>query len=567
MRLCAVVPVYQHVRTVGAVLDALLKHDIACIVVDDGNTAQDAQLLELVAAARAAEVLRREVNGGKGAAIQAGLARAGELGYTHVLQIDADGQHDTGDIGKLVALAEAHPEDMICGVPRYDASAPRGRRYGRYLTHVWVWINTLSFDIRDSMCGFRIYPLAATLALMQRCPLPERMDFDVEILVRLHWRGLEFRKLPTRVIYPAGGLSHFRLWDDNVRISGMHARLFVGMLLRLPVLVWRRGARLATDTGANKDKHPRGAHWASIGESTSVRGIALLLLVHRYLGRWPFRIAVFPVVFAHWALRPAVRRASLEYLRRMATRGPGGRAPALSLSVKHLMRFAETVLDKLLAAGGRLPLDRVRIEGRGQLVSALAGGRGAVIVTAHMGCVELCQQLAEQDETMRMNILVHTRHAEAFNRILRRLNPRTRARFMEVTDIDPGVAMSLAERVAAGECVVIAGDRVPVAGAAVAKAPFLGAAANFPVGPYVLASLFECPLFLMCCIREPEGYVIHFAQLAERVYLPRRDRSAALAGYAATYACALEQMLLRSPLDWFNFFDFWSQGHEHSSRT
>jgi hypothetical protein len=126
---------------------------------------------------------------------------------------------------------------VIYGVPIYDADVPRSRLYGRYLTHVWVWINTLSFDIRDSMCGFRVYPLPPTLALL---PLPPRMDFDVEVMVRLHWAGLKFQPILTQVVYPQGGLSHFRLWRDNARISWMHTRLFFGMLLRLPVLLWRK---------------------------------------------------------------------------------------------------------------------------------------------------------------------------------------------------------------------------------------------------------------------------------------------------------------------------------------
>ncbi|MGC4027639.1 MAG: glycosyltransferase [Steroidobacteraceae bacterium] len=558
MRLCAVVPVYGHVHTVGAVLDALLDNDIPCIVVDDGNGEEEARQLAEVARQRPrVEVVRLARNGGKGAAIQAGLRAAGERGYSHALQIDADGQHDIRDIGRFAALAAEHPADMICGVPVYDASVPRSRLYGRYLTHVWTWINTLSFDIRDSMCGFRVYPLPATLELMRRHRLPARMDFDVEVLVRLHWAGLGFRAVPTRVVYPEGGLSHFRLWRDNARISWMHTRLFFGMLVRLPVLLWRKAG----------GRPRQGGHWASISENTWVGGIGFLLLVHRWLGRWPFRVAVFPVVFVNWLLRPALRRASMDYLRRIESRRPQGRKPTLLLSLRHVMNFAETVLDKLLAAGGRFPVDRVSMEGREELYLALASGRGAVIVTAHMGCLELCQHMAEARGTVALNILVHTRHAEKFNRILRRLNPHTQARFVEVTDFGPDLAMRLADRIAAGECVIIAGDRVPVTGGAMLAMPFLGQEACFPVGPYVLAGLYECPVFFLCCIREGGGYVIHFDRLAGQVSLPRQERSAKLAEHVGAYVGALEAMLVRSPLDWFNFFDFWSQGHGHASRT
>jgi predicted LPLAT superfamily acyltransferase len=309
-------------------------------------------------------------------------------------------------------------------------------------------------------------------------------------------------------------------------------------------------------------------HWAGIGENTWVGGIGFLLWVHRWMGRWPFRIAVFPVVFGNWLLRPAVRAHSLSYLHRIQARRAVAEPVTLGLSLRHVMNFAETVLDKLLAASGRLPMQQVRTEGREQLYQTVtATGRGAVIVTAHVGCLELCQHMAEARGTVPLNILVHTRHAEKFNRILRRLNPDTQARFIEVTQMGPELAMRLADRVAAGECVIIAGDRVPVTGGAVVSAPFLGPPARFPVGPYVLASLFGCPLFFLSCVREGRGYVIHFDHLAERVELPRAERTARLAQYAASYAQALEAMLLRSPLDWFNFFDFWNEGHEHASGT
>jgi hypothetical protein len=117
---------------------------------------------------------------------------------------------------------------------------PKGRLYARYLTHVWVWINSLSLRILDSMCGFRVYPLAVVIPLISNTRLGRRMDFDPEILVRLAWRNQPMQWLPTKVHYPTDGLSHFRLFHDNALISKMHAKLFFGMLVRLPVILWRR---------------------------------------------------------------------------------------------------------------------------------------------------------------------------------------------------------------------------------------------------------------------------------------------------------------------------------------
>jgi hypothetical protein len=168
-----------------------------------------------------------------------GFARAARDGYTHVLQVDADGQHSVADVPRFLAAARAAPHAVVAGCPLYDESVPALRLYARYLTHVWVWINTLSLAIRDSMCGFRVYPVAPVLALARRRRLGLRMNFDIEILVRLYWDGLAIVNLPTRVGYPEDGVSHFKAWTDNVLISRLHMTLFFGMLPRIPSLLVR----------------------------------------------------------------------------------------------------------------------------------------------------------------------------------------------------------------------------------------------------------------------------------------------------------------------------------------
>jgi glycosyltransferase involved in cell wall biosynthesis len=242
MKPCILIPVYNHEHAVGAVVHAVLGHGMHCILVDDGSSAPCARVLDALAGELPGQVtlVRHALNQGKGAAVVSGIRQAALAGYTHVLQIDADGQHCVADIPRFLALARAHPGAVIAGCPIYDESVPAVRLYARYLTHVWVWINTLSFAIRDSMCGFRIYPLAPVVALLDRCTLGMRMNFDTDILVRLYWDGVPVVNLPTRVGYPSDGVSHFRALRDNVLISRMHATLFCGMLLRLPTLLARK---------------------------------------------------------------------------------------------------------------------------------------------------------------------------------------------------------------------------------------------------------------------------------------------------------------------------------------
>jgi glycosyltransferase involved in cell wall biosynthesis len=238
---CALIPIYNHKDTIGNTVAGLLAHGLPVVIVDDGSNAPTRDVLDaLVIDQPSVHLLRLPHNQGKGRALSAGLLAAREMGFSHALQIDADGQHDVNDVPRFLAESAAHPHAMICGRPIYDHSVPRGRLYGRYVTHFFVWLETLSMEIHDSMCGFRLYPLAPTCAELARKPFPARMDFDTEAAVRLVWRGVPVRNLPTRVIYPENGLSHFRMIRDNLRISAMHTRLLLGMLPRAPRLLWRR---------------------------------------------------------------------------------------------------------------------------------------------------------------------------------------------------------------------------------------------------------------------------------------------------------------------------------------
>lgn len=245
-RPCALIPIYNHRDTIVETVRGLRAHGLPVMIVDDGSDDATREVLCTLKAQEAAvQLIHLPRNGGKGRALTAGLIAARDAGYTHALQIDADGQHNTGDAPRFLAEGRAYDRALICGHPVYDESVPRARLYGRYVTHVCVWLETLSFTLRDSMCGYRLYPLEATCDEIDRAPLPARMDFDTEVAVRLIWRGVPVRNLPTRVIYPENGLSHFRMLHDNLRISAMHTRLLLGMLPRAPMLLWRKRRRAA----------------------------------------------------------------------------------------------------------------------------------------------------------------------------------------------------------------------------------------------------------------------------------------------------------------------------------
>jgi hypothetical protein len=254
---CLLVPCYDHGETIGSVLDALAAHGLPCLVVDDGSGPSTQAALDQQAKRLPwVRVERRSDNGGRGAALKTGYRWAWAHGFSHVLQIDADGQHDAADVPRLLEAARARPGALVLGAPIFDASAPRSRRWGRQISKFWVWIETLCFAVDDPLCGFRCLPLEPVLRIVgtveRGAPdggssdrTGDRMEFDPEIVVRLFWEGVPVVNVPTRVRYFAGGISHFAPFADNARMSRLHARLFFGMLARAPRLIARRRVRAA----------------------------------------------------------------------------------------------------------------------------------------------------------------------------------------------------------------------------------------------------------------------------------------------------------------------------------
>jgi glycosyltransferase involved in cell wall biosynthesis len=238
---CILIPVYNHAGVLGATLRTLVEKNLNVVLVNDGSDTQTREIMEKLAAESAhVHLVSHARNGGKGAAIKTGLRTALHLQFTHALQVDADGQHDLGDIDAFLARARENPAALVAGHPVYDASVPRHRFYARYLTHVLVWINTLSFAIVDSMCGFRVYPVGESCRLLDRISIGNRMDFDGEFIVRWYWAGHPLVQVPTRVVYPVGGTSHFRMVRDNALITVMHTKLFLLMILYSPWLLARK---------------------------------------------------------------------------------------------------------------------------------------------------------------------------------------------------------------------------------------------------------------------------------------------------------------------------------------
>jgi glycosyltransferase involved in cell wall biosynthesis len=234
MRLCAIIPTYNNPQTLEEVVARVREHIDDVVVVDDGSAEPARALVQRLADAGRCQVVFRPENGGKGAAVKTGLAWAHEHAFDYALQIDADLQHNTDDIPKLVAGVKDVPEGtLVLAQPVFDASAPKGRLRARKITVFFAMVETLGKKVGDPLCGYRVYPVETALRVKAR---GDAMDFDPEIAVRLVWAGVSVVHVPTPVIYRSadeGGVSHYRKWRDTLLIAGTHFWLCTEGVIRL----------------------------------------------------------------------------------------------------------------------------------------------------------------------------------------------------------------------------------------------------------------------------------------------------------------------------------------------
>lgn len=576
-----IIPCRNHGLTVEKVLEGLEPLGLPVIVVDDGSDAVTREALdELAPRCPEMTLLRHEVNRGKGAALTTGLHYAEKEGYTHALQVDADGQHDLADAPKLLESAKRDPNALWSARPLYDESVPKKRLIGRYVTHVWVWIETLSFEIVDSMCGYRVYPIAPTLAILKTKHVGQFMDFDTEIMVRLYWKGLRVRFVPSRVIYPEDGYSNFRMWEDNVRISKMHTRLCIESPLWWPARVKRLFRREAIQemqtasptetpqTTMTANERDKATHWMNVKERRGFSGMKLLWKLYRWGGRPLFAVIGWPVTGVFYLTGTAAKKASEKFLTRVNEERTRRGLPTETLSgLTHFRAFTMSMLDRLAAWVGDLTLwkdvDFADEESRKLLCEPPADGRGKLVLVSHLGVAEATRALAQHDRAVPVWALVYDEHAPRFKAMLEDVAPDASRHIIAVNHLGVDTAARLEEAIARGEWVAIAADRTPndqsSRGSRTATASFLGHDASFPVGPFVLANLLKCDVVTLFAVRVGDKLLISCRPFASEIQLPRKTRDEALAQYASQWAKILEDQAVAHPYQWFNFYDFWHE--------
>ncbi len=311
-------------------------------------------------------------------------------------------------------------------------------------------------------------------------------------------------------------------------------------------------------------KSQKQTHWSSIEETGAYWGMRMLIMIYRVFGRTAFRIALYPTVTYYFITNRQARAASRDYLQHLEDFDPNiGIKNTLMNSFRHFYCFSEGVLDKIVVWMGSYDFSQIRFHGHDEFNKLLELGTGALIIGAHIGNMEVCRAIAENRKTVRLNVLLHTRNMEKYNKLLRKVDTTSIVELIQVTELNPAMAIRLHEKVQQGEYIIVVGDRIPInSPTRTVDINFLGEKAAFSQGPYLLASLLKCPVYTFCSIRGEDGiYDIYLDPLEQQMSIPRKNpqRNAAIEHYAQRYVQMLQSYCLKAPLQWFNFFPFWQK--------
>lgn len=562
------VPFYNHPQNIKALITALKTYELPVVVVDDGSDEASKQILAELERTEGILLLTRAQNGGKGIAMKDGFKFASERGFSHVLQIDADFQHDAALIGEFLRQSEAHPQSIVCANPIYGDDAPKSRVHGRKITNFWVAINTLSLGIKDAMCGFRVYPLEQLKKAAAKSKT-SRMEFDIEILVNAARQGVDMRWIDTCVRYEKGGVSHFKMLRDNALISLMHAKCFFSLPKFMLGKIWRAcGLNLSKSAnfknGANDAqnlKKPQENSEQNLWWKKQERGGAFFLRLSLFLAQilpeFILKLIVKIVVWFYYIFSKNERENIAEF-RQNLSEFAGPQTLKGTSVFSHFEAFGGAICDKFRVWKGKIKDSELEIIDLGRIKSELIGAKkGQILLTAHLGNVEICKALGARVDGFRMVILAYDKNSREFNEVLKRISQNDGSvRMMLVNELDVAAMLELKNIVESGEHIGIMGDRTPIGGDKTARVKFLGKEANFNYGPYLIAGILGVKISSLWCQKIEGKFRIELVPLASTVKLGR-DKAAAVREYLQIYVRELENRCKQTPVQWFNFFDFW----------
>ena len=557
------VPFYNHPQNIKALVAALKTYELPVIVVDDGSDEASKLILAELERTEGILLLTRAQNGGKGIAMKDGFKFALNRGFSHVLQIDADFQHDAALIGEFLRQSETHPQSIVCANPIYGEDAPKSRVYGRKITNFWVAINTLSLGVKDAMCGFRVYPLEQLKKAAAKSKT-NRMEFDIEILVNATRQGVDMRWIDTCVRYEKGGVSHFKMLRDNALISLMHAKCFFSLPKFALGKIWRACGLNSSEKNVTNAQISVEAQesakqnlWWKKQERGGVFFLRLSLFLSQILPEFALKLIVKIVVWFYYIFSKNERENIAEF-RRNLSEFAGAQTLKKTSVFSHFEAFGGAICDKFRVWKGKIKDDELEIIDLERIKSELIGAqKGQILLTAHLGNVEICKALGARVEGFRMVILAYDKNSREFNEVLKQISQNDGSvRMMLVNELDVAAMLELKNIVESGEHIGIMGDRTPLGGDKAARVKFLGKEASFNYGPYLIAGILGVKISSLWCQNIGGKFRIELVPLASAVKLGR-DKAAAARQYLQIYVRELENRCKQTPAQWFNFFDFW----------
>lgn len=299
-------------------------------------------------------------------------------------------------------------------------------------------------------------------------------------------------------------------------------------------------------------------HWARQQERGNAWLMKLTVLAARKLGRGVVAPVIWIVTLYFYTFGAQGRRAIKKYQQRLAQHRPElNLFPKRAPVYRQYLAFADAILDKFDVWQNKIGLADLDIVDPDALHEQMHGGRGQILVGAHLGNLEICRALAQKNNRVVLNVLVHDKHAEHFNHLLAQANG-SQLRLIQVTELDAGVLLRLSDALDRGEWIAMAGDRVPVHGARTVMVNFLGASAFFAQGPWQLGGLLRCPINFLSCTKHSGRYRVHFERLTAGIEWTRATRNAQIQFWAQRYADTLAVHCAQAPMQWFNFYPFWS---------
>lgn len=539
VKYCIIIPCFEkHSLVLEQTINEYTKHNVDIVVVDDGSSKEYQEIISEICSRLNLLLFVCPKNSGKGGAIKHSIKEASRIGYTHAIQIDSDGQHDHDSFEKLYKLSLKYPQSLISGYPVYDESVPRSRYIARYATHIWVWIETLSLDIKDSMCGFRAYNLNQVIDVLSTQSVGDRMDFDIEIMVKMYWRGVNVKFMPVKVNYPVGGESYFSLWNDNWLITKMHTKLVFGMIMRLPKLLFSK----------------KKVKWTEQKEKSPLVILKITMLILTLFGEKVSKSISRLVSAYYYLFSPAVKKHSKAYISTYKAYYKEDAKKFTALS--HVSTFSRSFVDKLLVWKKKISKDRVNKEDVKKFYNAADGG-GKIFISSHFGNVEILRALGQSNLNLKFTVLMDTGNSKNFSKILKSLDPKSLDNILFTQNADIKTGIELQERINNKENLFLMGDRYSRNSEQYLTGSLLGKAATFPRGSFLIPYLLKVPIFTIHCYELGGEYRIRVKEITPDIESNRKNRELYMNKLLQSYTNELEEVIHIEPKQWFNFYDFW----------